>query len=72
MAPIILSETVGHDPPTCPHTPHLPRYDAFACRWLSVAQVREQFPRFDGTCTACGKKVIIYASLEHFRAGDWR
>lgn len=55
----------------CPHTPHVPPYNAEACRWLSVEQVRAQYPRFDALCTLCHQACRIYASLAHMQAGGW-
>lgn len=33
--------------------------------------VRRRWPRIDWRCERCGARVILYASAEHFIAGDW-
>lgn len=33
--------------------------------------VRRRWPRFHGHCKNCGQMMILYASAEHFIAGDW-
>ena len=33
--------------------------------------VRRRWPRKDWTCLRCGTMWILYASAEHFIAGDW-
>ena len=70
MTTIIVGETFARDV-TCEHQAHTPAFDAQACRYLSPEQVREQYPRYEGTCTACHARIILYASLEHFHAGEW-
>lgn len=67
-----LTLTPGTPPDlSCPHTPHIPKFDAEACRWLAPEQVREKYPRYNARCTACGQQAIIYASLQHFLEGGW-
>jgi hypothetical protein len=35
-------------------------------------EVRRRFPRLDGVCPkGCGFHGIAYASVDHYRAGDW-
>ena len=70
MPPIIVGETSGRDI-RCEHAQHVPAFDAEACRYLSPEQVRGQYPRYQGVCTACHARIILYASLEHFFAGGW-
>jgi len=37
-----------------------------------VIAVRRRWPRLDGTCPlGCGFCGIAYASMDHYRAGDW-
>jgi len=39
---------------------------------LLVAEVRQRWPRLDGTCPkGCGYVGIAYASQLHYVAGDW-
>lgn len=55
----------------CTHAQHVPLFDAAACQWLSMEQVRAQYPRFEGICHACKQQCRIYASLEHMTFGGW-
>lgn len=55
----------------CSHTPHVPRFDANACRGHPSEWVRTNFPRFDSVCTLCKQRIVLYASLEHYLTGDW-
>lgn len=34
-------------------------------------EIRRRWPRFDGECPDCGKRMIVYASATHYIAGDW-
>lgn len=45
-------------------------YDSAAARGLTSREVRRRWPRFSGPCT-CGYHGIVYASKEHYLAGDW-
>lgn len=38
---------------------------------LSCAEVRRRWPRYYGPCPDCGEDVIGYASMSHYRWGDW-
>jgi hypothetical protein len=38
---------------------------------MSVVEVREKFPRFDGVCPDCGAMIIVYVSYLHYLYGDW-
>jgi hypothetical protein len=55
----------------CTHYKVMPKFDSVAARGLDSYQVRERWPRFDGTCPDCGEGGIYYASYEHYIAGDW-
>lgn len=57
--------------PACEHKLISPPYDEQAAKGLSVHEVRERWPRFDGICPECRQKVIVYASFLHFLRGDW-
>ncbi len=59
------------DHPPCKHEPHQPTFDAKAAEGLDEYEVRRRWPRFVGRCSQCGQQVILYASAEHFVAGDW-
>ena len=55
----------------CLHLEHMPLFNAEACRTLSPAQVKEQYPRFDATCATCGQQCRIWADMDHVKAlGD--
>lgn len=70
MADIVIAETSGSYTP-CQHVVHIPVFNAEACRYFSSEQVREKYPRFDGICTLCNHRCIIYANLTHAKAGEW-
>ena len=55
----------------CPHTVHWPRYDAAACQYLTVTQIRDAWPCYQSICTLCQQRTQIWASLEHYMAGGW-
>ena len=55
----------------CLHVTHTPRWSAESARGQIVSWVRERYPRYEGVCTMCKQKTIIYASLEHAEAGGW-
>lgn len=55
----------------CEHGRCRPQFDAGAARGLSDQEVRRRWPRFEGVCSECGERVIVYASAEHFVMGDW-
>lgn len=38
---------------------------------LPAEVVRRRWPRGDFRCGRCGAMTIVYASVEHFIAGDW-
>lgn len=72
--PISISEIRQSSVPlnlTCDHRPHIPVFQADACRSLPVEQVRAKYPRYEGTCSVCRQSIIVYASLEHLTAGQW-
>ncbi len=49
---------------------HMPTFDASA-RCADAYETRRRFPRFHGSCDACGFSGVAYASFEHYIAGDW-
>jgi len=55
----------------CLHMAHTPIYNASASQYQSVSWVAIHYPRFDGVCTACRQRTIIYANIEHAQAGGW-
>lgn len=57
----------------CPHSPLMKKvkFDPVAARNMTVEEIHEKFPRLDEVCPDCGEKVIVYASAEHYIAGDW-
>jgi ribosomal protein S27E len=38
---------------------------------MTVREIRQRFPRKFGKCPDCGWEGIVYASFEHFIAGDY-
>ena len=42
-------------------------FDSLQAREMSSAEIRKRFPRI--TCQECG--TVVYASYEHYIAGDW-
>lgn len=57
---------------TCKHAKHMPVIpEGVELFKLSSQEVREQYPRYSGRCDDCGTLVILYASPEHYVAGDW-
>jgi hypothetical protein len=58
-------------PLMCSHLQHLPAFDQDAAEHLTVAEIRKRWPRFEGICSGCGKRLIMYASAEHYVYGDW-
>ena len=42
-------------------------FDSEQARDMSSAEIKKRFPRI--TCQECG--TVVYASYEHYIAGDW-
>jgi hypothetical protein len=56
----------------CKHTGvPLPAFNSSEAFNIQSEEVRKRFPRFSGTCPDCKGLVIVYASYEHYIAGDW-
>lgn len=56
----------------CTHDSVDVAYDSeLAKKMPSATEVRQKYPRFDGTCPDCGTGLIKYASFEHYIMGDW-
>lgn len=55
----------------CKHKKHIPVYDEEHGKTLSAEEVRKRYPRYDGYCSICYKRVILYASPDHYIQGDW-
>ena len=68
---IVIGETKGRASTSCEHDVHVPPFDAHTVHYWSVEQVRQRYPRYQGTCSACGAQIILYASIEHMVAGGW-
>lgn len=45
-------------------------FDSDKVRGLTPREVRQLFPRLNHTCE-CGHRTIMYASYEHYLAGDY-
>ena len=60
------------DAPHCEHLSlPLPEFDAEAAAGLSADAVQQRWPRGYQFCPDCQSHVILYASMEHYLAGDW-
>jgi hypothetical protein len=46
-------------------------FDEEAAKTMTIAEIRQKFPRLDGICTKCGWSGIYYASTAHYVYGDW-
>ena len=55
----------------CGHHAHIPAFDPDKARYLSPAQIKEQWPLFDSTCQSCGQRCRIWANINHMKAGGW-
>jgi hypothetical protein len=55
----------------CDHVYPMPEFDEAAAKFLTPAEVRKRWPRYDGPCPNCGQRILSYASLSHFICGDW-
>lgn len=55
----------------CEHPQCWPKYDSEDAKNMTPDQVRAKYPRFDGYCPDCNAHLILYASFEHYIAGDW-
>lgn len=55
----------------CTHPQCSPAFDGNNVRGMTAIEVRVLYPRFSGVCPDCGQRVIVYASFEHYIAGDW-
>lgn len=68
---LVFADPTGDAPATrCAHRRLAPRFDPDAASALSAGAVRRRWPRDWGECPDCGEQVIVYASAEHFVAGD--
>lgn len=55
----------------CKHESCTPEFDEEAAQGMDEYEIKERWPRFDGTCPDCGGLVIAYASPMHYIMGDW-
>lgn len=55
----------------CTHDGAKVEFDEEAAKGLSVAEIRQRWPRFYGACPDCGRLIIKYASFMHYGMGDW-
>jgi len=60
--------------PICEH-PNVGRpefdYEEAKAKKMDAYQVQQKWPRKQEWCLDCGKRVIRYASPEHYIMGDW-
>ena len=59
------------DPETCQHGVEWPGDDEVLALDLSSDEIRQQYPRFSGTCPDCGYTGIYYASYMQYIMGDY-
>lgn len=69
LRPDLIWNTCSLSP--CSHSSVQPTFDPALARDKSSREVRQLWPRFMGSCPDCGELVILYASMEHYLAGDW-
>lgn len=55
----------------CDHSQCKVEFDPKIAATMTVAEVRKRFPRFFDYCPDCEKRIIKYASMLHYRMGDW-
>lgn len=55
----------------CRHVKHIPAFDQDQAANIPSSEVRKRWPRFEGICEDCGKRVIVYASDMHYIRGDY-
>jgi hypothetical protein len=67
----MVSADAATEKASCSDPFHRPPFDAEAARNLSSSEVRKRWPRSSGTCPTCGFYGAVYASFEHYIAGDW-
>ena len=48
-----------------------PEFDPERAKGLSAYEVRKLFPRKMVRCPDCGDTILMYASWQHYVAGDW-
>ena len=68
---IVVGETKGNTRTGCDHRQHVPHFNEQDARYLSMEQVRKDWPRYQGLCSACGADITLYASITHMQAGGW-
>jgi len=55
----------------CHHEKVMPVVNDDELLSMSSYEVRDKYPRFFGVCPDCKQRVICYASMKHYVAGDW-
>jgi hypothetical protein len=58
----------------CQHSEVRPTHietELWNSRELTKTEFREKFPRYDGECPSCKKKLILYSSYLHYVRGAW-
>lgn len=71
----ILPHHSAYDPvvfaANCKHPRCQVYFDYDRAMKMTVEEIHKEFPRFCGTCPDCGWYGVLYASYEHYIAGDW-
>jgi len=63
-----LGEERSHENTKCDHGMD---FWPEGARGMSVFEVKQTFPRFEGTCKRCGFSGVDYVSALHKAMGDW-
>lgn len=55
----------------CTHQNVVVEFDQEAAKNMKDFDIRTRWPRFNGACPDCGRRIIKYASQAHYIYGDW-
>lgn len=58
------------DPELCDHGVRV-EFDAETAKDMTADEVQARYPRAHVNCALCGFTGVIYASEQHYYAGDW-
>lgn len=66
-----MDELIERRQAACAHPRCQPDFDSEAAKSMTPDQVKQKYPRFYGQCPDCKAHLSVYASFEHYIAGDW-